>query len=126
LSSLVILEHREGKLQNTSLNSVTAAHKLGGSITGFIAGGGVKSLAEEAAEVNGLDKIIMVENAAYNKVFSRWYHSCLPALKAHSLDLLMRRACRRTSPLSSLRILRKGIHMCLPVIQHSAKILCHG
>ncbi|KAI9874773.1 MAG: Electron transfer flavoprotein alpha-subunit [Pleopsidium flavum] len=67
LSSLAVLEHREGKLQNGSLSSVTAAHKLGGSITGFIAGSGVKSVAEEAAKVKGLEKIIMVENAAYDK-----------------------------------------------------------
>lgn len=68
LSSLAILEHREGKLQNGSLSSVTAAQQLGGSITGFLAGSGVKAVAEQAAKVQGLEKIIMVENAAYDKV----------------------------------------------------------
>ena len=68
LNSLAILEQREGKLQNASLSAVTAAQKLGGSITGFIAGSNVKSVAEEAAKVKGLDKIIMIENAAYDKV----------------------------------------------------------
>lgn len=68
LSSLAILEQREGKLQNASLSAVTAAQKLGGSITGFIAGTGVKSVAEEAAKVRGIEKIIMVENGAYDKV----------------------------------------------------------
>lgn len=67
LSSLAILEQREGKLQNASLSAVTAAQKLGGSITGFIAGTGVKSVAEEAAKVRGIEKIIMVENGAYDK-----------------------------------------------------------
>ncbi len=69
LSSLAVLEQREGKLQSASLSAVTAAQKLGGSVTGFIAGSEIRSVAEEAAKVKGLEKIIMVENGAYDKVF---------------------------------------------------------
>ena len=68
LSSLAVLEQREGKLQNASLSAVTAAQKLGGSITGFIAGSGAKAVAEEAAKVKGLEKIIMIDNGSYDKV----------------------------------------------------------
>lgn len=68
LSTLAILEQREGQLLNASLSTVTAAQKLGGSIAGFVAGSNVKSVAEQAAKVEGLDKIIMVENGAYDKV----------------------------------------------------------
>lgn len=70
LSTLAILEQREGKLNNGSLSAVTAAQKLGGSITAFVAGSNIKGVAEEAAKVAGLDKIISVDNAAYDKVFS--------------------------------------------------------
>jgi len=65
---LAVLEQREGKLNVSSLSAVTAAQKLGGSVTGFIAGSGIKAVAEEAAKVKGLEKIIYVENAAYDKV----------------------------------------------------------
>lgn len=68
LSSLAVLEQRDGKLNHGSLGAVTAAQKLGGSITGFVAGGNVKAVAEEAVKVNGIEKIIAVENAAYDKV----------------------------------------------------------
>ncbi len=68
LSSLAVLEHRDGKLNNSSLGSVTAALKLGGSVTGFIAGGNIKAVAEAAAKVKGIEKVIMVDNAAYDKV----------------------------------------------------------
>jgi hypothetical protein len=71
LSTLTILEQREGKLQPQSLSAVTAAQKLGGSIVGFIAGSNVKPVAEEAAKVNGVEKILIVENAAYDKVESQ-------------------------------------------------------
>ena len=68
LSTLAILEQREGHLQNASLGAVTAARKLGGSITGFIAGSKVKLVAEKAAKTKGLDKIVIVENDSYDKV----------------------------------------------------------
>ena len=72
LSSLAVLEQREGKLNNASLGAVTAAQKLGGPITGFIAGTGARSVAEEAAKVKGLEKIIVIENGSYDKVCTCW------------------------------------------------------
>ena len=42
---------------------------MGGSITAFVAGSGAKSMAEEAAKVEGVEKIIMVDNAVYDKVY---------------------------------------------------------
>ena len=71
LSTLALLEQREGSLQPGSLSAVTAAQKLGGSISGFIAGSGVRKVAEEAAKVQGIHRIIMVENGAYDKVEDR-------------------------------------------------------
>ncbi|MCJ1390163.1 Electron transfer flavoprotein alpha-subunit [Xylographa bjoerkii] len=67
LSTLAILEQRVGNLQPASLSSVTAAQKLGGPVTGFMAGSNIKAVAEEAAKAHGLDKIIAVENGAYDK-----------------------------------------------------------
>ncbi|MCJ1340746.1 Electron transfer flavoprotein alpha-subunit [Bachmanniomyces sp. S44760] len=67
LSTLAILEQREGQLNHASLSAVTAARKLGGTITGFVAGSNIKGVAEEAAKVDGVEKILMVENASYDK-----------------------------------------------------------
>ena len=68
LSTLAILEQREGQLNKNSLSAVTAAQKLGGSITGFIAGSNVRPMAEEAAKVQGVEKIVIIENESYSKV----------------------------------------------------------
>ena len=68
LSTLAVLEQREGKLNVASLASITAGTKLGGPITAFIAGSGVKAVADDAAKVKGIEKIIYVENSAYDKV----------------------------------------------------------
>ncbi|KAK6214486.1 hypothetical protein LQW54_004394 [Pestalotiopsis sp. IQ-011] len=67
LSTLAILEQREGQLNHGSLSAVTAAKKLGGSVHGFVAGSNIKAVAEEAAKVDGVEKIIAVDNGAYDK-----------------------------------------------------------
>lgn len=67
LSTLAILEQREGKLNGASLGAVTAGQKLGGSVHGFIAGKGAKTVAEEAGKTEGIEKIIVVDNAAYDR-----------------------------------------------------------
>lgn len=66
-STLAILEQREGGLNSASLGAVTAGQQIGGSIHGFVAGKNVKDVAEQAAKVKGLEKIIMVENEAYER-----------------------------------------------------------
>lgn len=50
-----------------SLASISAAQKLGGRIHGFVAGPNIKSVADEAAKIDGLEKVIYVENADYEK-----------------------------------------------------------
>ncbi|KAI9684379.1 MAG: Electron transfer flavoprotein alpha-subunit [Trizodia sp. TS-e1964] len=67
LSTLAVLEQREGRLNTASLGAVTAALKLGGHVTAFLAGSGIKAAAEEGAKVAGIAKIIMVENKAYDR-----------------------------------------------------------
>ncbi|KAJ5775757.1 uncharacterized protein N7511_000768 [Penicillium nucicola] len=68
LSTLAVLEQRDGKLQSSSLSAIAAAQKLGGSVTGFVAGSGVKATsAAEAAKIKGVEKVLAVENDAYEK-----------------------------------------------------------
>ncbi|KAG7287751.1 hypothetical protein NEMBOFW57_007265 [Staphylotrichum longicolle] len=67
LSALAILEQREGQLNAGSLSAISAAQKLGGSVHGFVAGSNIKAVAGEAAKVEGVEKIIAVENGAYDK-----------------------------------------------------------
>lgn len=68
LSSLAVLEQKEGKLNHGSLGVVTAAQQLGGSITAFVAGSNIKAVAAEAAKVAGIEKVIAVDSDAYDRV----------------------------------------------------------
>lgn len=81
LSVLAVLEQRDGKLNAGSLSAITAGKKLGGSVHGFVAGSGVKAAAEEAAKVEGVEKVIVVDNAAYEKV----RHPTTPVSIFHSI-----------------------------------------
>ncbi|ERF69822.1 electron transfer flavoprotein subunit alpha [Endocarpon pusillum Z07020] len=67
LSTLAVLEQIDGKLNSGSLCAVTAGRKLGGSVTGFVAGSNVKVVAEQAAKGKGMEKVVMVDNGAYDK-----------------------------------------------------------
>ena len=67
LSSLAVLEQRDGQLNHASLSAITAAQKLGGPVTAFVAGSKIGPVAEQIAKVNGLGKVIKIENGSYDK-----------------------------------------------------------
>ena len=68
LSTLAVLEQKGGRLNPSSLCAISAAQKLGGPVHAFVAGANVKGVTQEAARVNGVDKILAVENAVYERV----------------------------------------------------------
>ena len=68
LSTLAILEQRDGSLNRGSLSSITAAKQLGGPVHAFVAGADTKAVADEVATAEGLDKVVFVDNDAYSKV----------------------------------------------------------
>ncbi|KAF2722874.1 electron transfer flavo protein domain-containing protein [Polychaeton citri CBS 116435] len=67
LSTLIAMEQREGKLNPSCLASVAAAQKLGGSVHGLIAGSNAASVAEQASKIEGLEKVLYIDNSAYDK-----------------------------------------------------------
>lgn len=67
LSTLAILEQRDGKLNSASLGAVTAGLKLGGPVHGLVAGKNGKAVADAATTVQGLEKVLFVEDEAYEK-----------------------------------------------------------
>lgn len=67
-STLAILEQKDGKILPACQQVVAAAKAFGGPVVGIIAGKDVKSAADEAAKIEGLDKVIAIDNADYEKV----------------------------------------------------------
>ncbi|MDH5749283.1 MAG: FAD-binding protein [Rhodospirillales bacterium] len=64
MTILVIAEHDAGGLKSATLNAVTAAAKLG-EVTLLVAGADCRNVAEAAARVSGVAKVMLVDNPAY-------------------------------------------------------------
>ncbi len=65
MSVLVYAEHDNKSLKAETLKTVAAAQAMGGDITLLVAGYQCQSVAEEAAKVNGVSKVLIADNAAY-------------------------------------------------------------
>ena len=65
MSILVIAEHDNKTLNGATLNVVAAAQKIGGDITVLVAGSGAQAVADAAAKVAGVSKVLLADNAAY-------------------------------------------------------------
>ncbi|MBV7569519.1 electron transfer flavoprotein subunit alpha/FixB family protein [Pseudomonas sp. PDM27] len=65
MTILVIAEHDNKVLAPATLNTVAAAAKIGGEIHVLVAGISVGGVAEAAAKVAGVAKVLVADNAAY-------------------------------------------------------------
>ena len=65
MSILVIAEHDNKALNGATLNVVAAAQKIGGDITVLVAGSGAQAVADQAAKVAGVSKVVLADDAAY-------------------------------------------------------------
>ena len=65
MSTLVIAEHDNSSLKVATLNAVAAAQALGADIDILVAGANCGAVAEEAAKIAGVGKVLVADNAAY-------------------------------------------------------------
>ncbi len=62
---LVYAEHDNATLKADTLKTVAAAQAIGGDIHILVAGSNCAAVAEQAAKVNGVSKVLVADNAAY-------------------------------------------------------------
>ena len=65
MTVLVIAEHDGAGIASATLNTVAAAGKMGGDIHLLVAGQGVAAVAQAAAQIAGVTKVLVADNAAY-------------------------------------------------------------
>lgn len=65
MTILVIAEHAHNSLNAATLNTVSAAAKIGGEIHILVAGKACAEAASQAAKVNGVAKVLVTDDAAY-------------------------------------------------------------
>ncbi|MBI4184874.1 MAG: electron transfer flavoprotein subunit alpha/FixB family protein [Proteobacteria bacterium] len=65
MSVLVIAEHDNAALRGPTLNTVTAAKAIGGEVAVLVAGSGCRAVAEAAARVAGVGKVLLADAPPY-------------------------------------------------------------
>ena len=65
MTILVVAEHTNVALAPATLNTVAAALKMGGDVHLLVAGSGCAAVAEAAAKVSGVAKVLVADNAAF-------------------------------------------------------------
>ena len=65
MSILILAEHDNASIKETTLNVVTAAAAIGGDITLLVAGSDCAAAGEAAAKIAGVTKVLVADNAAY-------------------------------------------------------------
>lgn len=65
MASLVFAEHNNEELNAATLNVVTAALDMGADVDVLVAGSGCGGVAEAAAKVAGVRKVLVADDAAY-------------------------------------------------------------
>ncbi|HEY0833844.1 MAG TPA: FAD-binding protein [Azospirillum sp.] len=64
MATLIIADHDNAHLRPATLNAVTAAAKLGADIHVLVAGKGAQAVADQAAKVAGVSKVLLADDAA--------------------------------------------------------------
>ena len=64
MSILVIAEHDNVQLKGATHNVVAAAAKIGGDIHVLVAGGNARAIADHAAKISGVSKVLLAESPA--------------------------------------------------------------
>ncbi|OYU14674.1 MAG: electron transfer flavoprotein subunit alpha [Alphaproteobacteria bacterium PA4] len=65
MSTLVLAEHDNVELKDATLAAVTAAGQLGGDVHVLVAGKGALAVADAAAKIAGVAKVLLADDAAF-------------------------------------------------------------
>jgi electron transfer flavoprotein alpha subunit len=68
MASLVIAEHDGKTLKDSTAKTVTAASQISAPVHVLVAGSGVDGVAEQAAKLAGVEKVLVADDAAYAKM----------------------------------------------------------
>ena len=88
MATLLLAEHDNKSLKDATAKALTAAKQLGGDVHVLVAGQGCRSVAEAAAKLAGVSKVLLAENPAYEHLLAEPVAALLVSL-AGSYDALV-------------------------------------
>ena len=66
MTTLLFVEHGNGQIKDGTLKALTAAKQIGAPIHALVLGSGSKAVAEAAAKLDGVEKVLVAEDGAYD------------------------------------------------------------
>jgi len=88
MSTLVIAEHDNVNLKPATLNTVAAANVIGGAVHILVAGNACQSVADEAAAVDGVEKVILADDSAYENQLAESTANLIQSISANYSHIL--------------------------------------
>ena len=106
LSTLVVAEHKDGKLAPSTLNTVSAANALGtGDLTLLVAGAAIQPVTQAAQSIACVHKILTAQHEALGHQLAEPWSDLLGALQAKSASFCSCFCCCCWSQLEHARLL---------------------
>ncbi|MBI1366261.1 MAG: electron transfer flavoprotein subunit alpha/FixB family protein [Alphaproteobacteria bacterium] len=91
MAVLVIADHNNETLSDATGKTVSAAQKIGGDVDILVAGAGCRSVAEAAAKISGVRKVLLVEAPHYEHRLAEPFAALIVSL-ADGYDALLKTA----------------------------------
>ncbi|TXM66607.1 FAD-binding protein [Methylobacterium sp. WL120] len=66
MTTLLLVEYGQSEIKDGTLKALTAAKELGAPIHALVVGAGSKGAADAAAKLDGVDKVLLADDAAYD------------------------------------------------------------
>ena len=83
MSVLVLAEHDNTSLKDATLSAVTAAGRLGGDVHVLVAGKDARGAADAASKIDGVAKVLLADDAAYEHQLAESLEPLLVGLMAN-------------------------------------------
>ena len=70
MATLLLVEHAAGAPKDASLKALTAAKQIGGPVHALVTGAGSRPAAEAAAKLDGVEKVLLADDAAFDHLLA--------------------------------------------------------
>lgn len=88
MAILLLADHDNKDLSDQTAKALTAASQIGGDVHVLVAGKGCKSAADQAAKLNGVSKVLLADDAAYEHLLAESTAALIVSL-AGDYDVIM-------------------------------------
>jgi len=106
MATLLIADHDNASIKDATAKALTAAKALGAPVHTLVAGEGAKAAAEAAARLDGVEKVLLVEDALYAHALAEPL-AALVARLAEGYDAVVVASCETNNHMATAGVSRE-------------------